>query len=187
MGAWDELDTELTVVNDVSALDDIVKECNGEFADIFQEVIQDAETLKTAIDEGSQLGLEITANRLMSRESRYATDSSHRAENSRASGRLASSITVEGGGYQYTVGTTIDEIYPMSVEYGRGEVHPIPPNTRLRFYGQDGYLIYPLMSAEAPPYPFVQPAYDEVVELVEGEGFGVFREVCKNIEDVLGG
>ena len=175
MGAWDELDTELTVVNDVSALDDIVKECNGEFADIFQEVIQDAETLKTAIDEGSQLGLEITANRLMSRESRYATDSSHRAENSRASGKLASSITVEGGGYQYTVGTTIDEIYPMAVEYGREEA--------ARFAS----FFAGLSSAEAPPYPFVQPAYDEVVELVEGEGFGVFREVCKNIEDVLGG
>ena len=187
MGAWDELDTELTVVNDVSALDDIINECNGEFADIFQEVIQDAGNLKEAIDEGSQIGLEITADRLMSRESRYATDSSHRAENSRASGKLASSITVEGGGYQYTVGTTIDEIYPMSVEYGRGEVHPIPPNTRLRFYGQDGYLIYPLMSAEAPPYPFVQPAYDEVVELVEGKGFGVFIEVCGNIEKIFGG
>ena len=187
MGAWEELDTELTVVNDVSALDDIINECNGEFSEIFEDAVKTAEELKKAIDDGSKEGLEITANRLMSRESRYATDSSHRAENSRASGKLASSITVEGGGYHYTVGTTIDEIYPMSVEYGRGEVHPIPPNTRLRFYGQDGYLIYPLMSAEAPPYPFVQPAYDEVVELVEGEGFGVFREVCKNIEDVLGG
>lgn len=187
MGAWEELDTELTVSNDVSALDDIINECNGEFADIFEEVIKDANDLKTAIDEGSQLGLEITADRLMSRESRYATDPSHRAENSRASGRLASSITVEGGGYQYTVGTTIDEIYPMAVEYGREEVHPIPPNTRLRFYGQDGYLIYPLMSAEAPPYPFVQPAYDEVVELIEGKGFGVFREVCGKMEKIFGG
>ena len=51
MGAWDELDTELTVVNDVSALDDIVKECGGEFADIFEEVIKDANDLKTAISD----------------------------------------------------------------------------------------------------------------------------------------
>ncbi len=186
MGAWDELDTELTVSNDVSALDDIVNECSGEFAEIFEDTLQTVEQLKVAIDEGSQDGLEIVANRLMSRESRYATEPSHRAENSRASGKLASSITVEGGGYQYVVGTTIDEIYPMAVEYGRGEVHPIPPNTRLRFYGKEGYLIYPLMTSEAPPYPFVQPAFEEIVDLVEGQGLGVFREVCDRIEDVLG-
>lgn len=188
MGTWEELDTELLVSNDVSALDDLANECGGEFADIFEEVIKDANDLKTAIDEGSKEGILITANRLMSRESRYATDSSHRAENSRASGVLASSIQVEAySEYQYVVGTDLPHFYPLCVEYGRDEVHPIPPNTRLRFYGEGGYLIYPLMSSEAPPYPFVQPAYDEVVELIEGQGFGVFREVCERMDNVLGG
>ncbi len=186
MGAWDELDTELTVVNDVSALDDLCDVCNdSEFGDIFEDVKEIAENLKTAVDEGSKDGLEITAKRLMSREQRYASDKSHRAEDSRASGLLASSIQIEGSDYQYTVGTSISEIYPMSVEYGRSEVHPNPPNTRLRFYGKDGYLIYPLFSSEAPPYPFVQPAYDEIVDLIEGQGFGVFREVCSRMDDVL--
>lgn len=187
MGAWEELDTELTVVNDVSALDDIINECNGEFSEIFEDAVKTAEELKKAIDDGSKEGLEITANRLMSRESRYATDPSHRAENSRASGLLASSIQVEAHSeYQYVVGTSLEHFYPLCVEYGRSEVYPNPPNTRLRFYGQDGYLIYPLMSNAAPPYPFVQPAFEEIVDLIEGQGFGVFREVCDRIEDVLG-
>ena len=42
------------------------------------------------------------------------------------------------------------------------------------------------MSNAAPPYPFVQPAFEEIVDLIEGQGFGVFREVCDRIEDVLG-
>ena len=186
MGTFEELDTELLVSNDVSALDDIISECSGEFADLFQDTIKDANELKKAIDEGSKEGLLITANRLMSRESRYATDPSHRAKDSRASGLLASSIQVDAySEYQYVVGTNLQDFYPLCVEYGRDEVHPIPPNKRLRFYGKEGYLIYPLMTAEAPPYPFVQPAYEEIVELIEGQGFGVFREVCDRMDDVL--
>ena len=186
MGSHEELDTELTVSNDVSALDELIDFCNdSEFADLFEPAIEIAEQYKEAIDEGSKEGLLITANRLMSRESRYATDPSHRAQDSNASGLLASSITVDAySEYQYVVGTSIDHIYPLCVEYGRGEVHPIPPNKRLRFYGKGGYLIFPLMSSEAPPYPFVQPAYDEIVDMIEGEGFGVFREVCNRMDNV---
>ncbi len=186
MGTWDELDTELTVDNDVSALDDLIDACSdSEFGDIFADVEKIAEELKTAVDEGSKDGLEITAKRLMSRESRYASDKSHRAENSRASGVLASSIQVEGSDYQYIVGTNLQHFYPLCVEFGRGEVHPIPPKKRLRFYGEGGYLIYPLFSSSAEPYPFVEPAFEEVVNLIEGQGFGVFREVCSRMDDVL--
>ena len=188
MGTWDELDTELLVSNDTSALDDIIEACNSDsdFADIFEPALKIAEGLKPAIDDGSKEGIHIIAERLMNRESRYASDKQHRAKDSQASGLLASSIQVEAySEYQYIVGTNLQHFYPLCVEYGRGEVHPIPPKKRLRFYGKDGYLIYPLFTSEAQPYPFVQPAYDEVVQLIEGQGFGVFREVCKEMDKVF--
>lgn len=188
MGTWDELDTELTVANDVDALDDIIDACNSnsEFAELFEPTLKTATELKTAIDDGSKQGLYITAKRLMSREQRYASDKQHRAEKSRASGLLASSIQIEAHSeYQYVVGTNLNHFYPLCVEYGRGEVTPNPPNKRLRFYGEDGYLIYPLKVAKADAYPFVQPAFDSIVDLIEEDGFGVFREVCKEIEKVL--
>lgn len=186
MGAWDELDTELTVVNDISSLDELIDICNSEpeFADIFEPAIKTAEAYKEAIHDGSAEGLLITAERLGSRESRYATEKKYRAKNSRASGRLASSIQVEGSEFEYVVGTDIDEIYPLCVELGRGEVEPIPPKKRLRFYGKDGYLIYPLKVSSADPYPFVKPAFESVVKMIEKDGFGVFKSVCFKMDKV---
>lgn len=184
MGNWDELDVELLVANDVSALDDLIDVCNADsdFADIFEPAIRMAEGFKEAVDEGSKLGIQITAEKLKDKESRHASNPS---EHPNAQGLLASSIQIEAySEYQYIVGTSITHFYPLCVEFGRGEVHPIPPNTRLRFYGKDGYLIYPLMSKEAPARPFVQPAFDETISLIENSGFGVFREVCKEMDKV---
>ena len=184
MGNWDELDTELSVSNDTSSLDDLIEICNSDsdFADLFEPAIRMAEGYKEAIDEGSKMGIHITAERLKDKESRHA---SNPEEHPNAQGILASSIQIEAQSeYQYLVGTSITHFYPLCVEFGRGEVHPIPPTTRLRFYGKDGYLVYPLMSKEAPARPFVEPAFDETISLIEGSGFGVFREVCKEMDKV---
>ena len=73
MGTWEQLDTELSVTNDTSALDELIEFCNSDsdFADLFEPAVRMAEGYKEAIEEGSKTGIHITAERLMSRESRY--------------------------------------------------------------------------------------------------------------------
>lgn len=155
MGAWDELDTIIETEVDVSNLDAIM-DIDDEYG-IFDDIKEYADELKTAIYEGSENGTAYLSNFDRSQQNRYIRENCDNP-----SGMLASSIyDEEDAPLKHTIGTILNHIYPMSVEYGRKEVHPIPPKKRLRFYGEGGYLIYPLMSKEAKPRPFVAPAYED--------------------------
>lgn len=164
MGAWDELDTLITVDAETDDLDDI-QNLDDPYG-IFEDVIEYAGNLKEAVQTGCYKG----ADDLATRDRSFQEQALQKCKN--PSGILASSINVEdnssGGDHsEFLIGTDIQHIYPLSIEFGRGEVHPIPPKTRLRFYGEGGYLIYPLMAGKADPVPFVAPAYEKTVDISE--------------------
>lgn len=186
MGSWDELDIEVSARNDVSELDTLIAECNSDsdFAGIFDDVIKTAEECKTAIDEGTKVGLEIIADRVESREMRKLTTTK---DHPYSQGLLASSITTLAyDEYTYVIGTTISHFYPLTVEYGRDEVYPVSAKA-LAFYSLTGELVFTKKSKGHDGYPFVQPTYDEVVDLIETKGFGVFGEVGERLDDIFKG
>lgn len=174
MGAWDELDTLVTATNDTSALDELINVCNSDsdFADIFEPAIRQAEAWKTAIEDGTKQGLEITAEKMVSMEQTEILDT---GKHPYSQGILGTSIRKEGFGDGYLIGTTINHIYPMSVEYG-ADIFPVRAKM-LRFQTIEGDIVF-APYVHQPPKPFVQPAFERLVNLIEGEGYGVFRTVC---------
>lgn len=187
MGAWDELDTLVTAVNDTSALDDLINVCeDSDFGDIFQPAIEQAEAFKTAIEEGTEQGLLITANKMVSMEQTEILDT---GKHPYSQGVLGTSIEAEEKGDGYLIGTTINHIYPMSVEYG-ADIYPTTASV-LRVHesqvidwdgepDEEGY--YYFKEAHIKPKPFVEPAFERLVDLIEGQGFGVFRSVCDKMD-----
>ena len=181
MGTWDELDIELTVENDLTGLDDLITECMGsEFDDVFEPAIEIAEDLKDAIDEGSQLGLEIISEMTKDTES---NEISNPSKHPYAQGILASSIQIEGSEYQYTIGTDLNHIYPMSVELG-ADIYPVN-KSKLKFQLLNGEIIY-ADEVHIPPNPFVEPTFERSKRLIDN-GVGVFSEVCKAMDNVMKG
>ena len=192
MGAWDELDTLVTAVNDTSALDDLINVCeDSDFADIFQPAIDTAEALKDAIEEGTEQGLLITANKMVSMEQTEILDT---GKHPYSQGVLGTSIEAEEQGDGYLIGTTINHIYPMSIEYG-ADIYPVTASV-LRVHesqvidwdgepDEEGYYYFKEAHIEAKP--FVEPAFERLVDLIEGQGFGVFRSVCNKMDNVMKG
>ena len=190
MGAWDELDTLVTAVNDTSALDDLINVCNdSDFGDIFEPAIEQAEAFKTAIEEGTEQGLEVTANKMISMEQ---TEILNTSKHPYSQGVLGTSIEATEQGDGWLIGTTINHIYPMSVEYG-ADIYPVTASV-LRVhesqligdYGKpdaEGFFYW--KEVHIKPRPYVQPAFERLVDLIEGEGFGVFRSVCNKMDNAI--
>ena len=162
MGAWEELDTEISVIVDNSELDNMVESLNDEDG-VFEPLYDIVENLKSGIEEGSKKGVEDLARRNKSFQEQYITK---RCKHQ--TGRLQSSIQEEEieGGFGYIVGTIIDEVYPMAVEYGRGPVYPINAKA-LAFYADSGELVFRKSVGPADPRPFVAPAYVDTTSIAE--------------------
>jgi len=152
MGAWNELDTEITVDVDTSELEKLLDMPNE--SGVFDPLLQSVEKLIKNVHDGSKEAVEDIANRNRSFQEQainlYCTN---------PSGMLASSIEKQqiNGGYGFIVGTTINHIYPMAVEYGRKEVYPIKAKT-LAFYYK-GELIFRKKVGRSKPRLFVARAY----------------------------
>lgn len=160
MGAWDELNTEISVENDFTDLDNLLS-LDDELG-IFEPVHKIVDDLKSAIDEGSQRGVFELAKRNISFQEKWINQNCKNP-----SGILATSIDYEEeGDYSFITGTRINDIYPMSVEYGRSEVYPITAKA-LAFYADSGELLFRKWVRKAEPRPFVAPAYDDTVEITE--------------------
>ena len=160
MGAWDELDTEITVDVDTSDLDDL------QYLDdpygIFDDVQNYALDLSEAVHDGSKRGVEEIAVRNRSFQQQIIAEVCDNP-----SGMLMSSIQEEeeNDGYTFIVGTIINHIYPMSVEYGRSEVYPIRAKA-LAFY-LNGELVFRKSVGKADPRPFVAPAYEKTTSIAD--------------------
>lgn len=157
MGAWDELDIEISVHLDTTELDDVINFIESEHPDGALDGHKEvAIQLKHGWEEGSKRAVEDIANRNRSFQDQVIWDVCDNP-----SGMLASSIDVEAiDEYTYLVGTRINHIYPMALEFGRGPIEPINAKA-LAFYSDTGELIFRKRVGEAKPRPFVAPAYED--------------------------
>lgn len=181
MGAWDELDVFIDSDVDISGLDEIIEVCSedSDFAEIFEPAISQAEDWKNAIEEGNEQGLDITANKIISAEQTEILDTS---KHPYSQGILGTSIISEEQGTGRLIGTVINHIYPMSVEYG-ADIYPVNVS-KLKFQTRDGNIVF-ASEVHQEPKPFVQPAFDRVVNLIESQGYGVFRSICDKMTQAI--
>ena len=161
MGAWEELDTEISVEVDTSNIDYAISLCDEYFLEDVETMLND---IKKGIEEGSSEGVADLATRNRSFQQQLITDTSVHPY---ASGMLGSSITEEQQDeYTWLIGTRINHIYPMAVEYGRDSVEPVHAKV-LFFYSLSGEPVWTMHSGPAEPRPFVAPAYDKTDAIAE--------------------
>lgn len=160
MGAWNELDTEISVELDLTGLDNLITKYAGD--EIFDNVSEYAKVLKKGWETGAKRAVIELSNRNKSFQELYINQ---KCKN--PSGMLASSIQlIKKNPFTYIVGTNINHIYPMAVEYGRKEVYPIRAKA-LAFYNEDGELIFTKKAGKAKARPFVAPAYQTTDRIAE--------------------
>lgn len=167
MGAWDELDTEISVDNDLTDLDMLLS-LDDDYG-VFEPLHEIVEDLKSSIEEGTQRGVYELSVKNISFQEKWINQNCKNP-----SGILATSIIgdEEDDGYTIITGTIINHIYPMSVEYG-ADIYPVTASV-LRFPAPDDWdgdvdedgFVY-LKEAHPPAHPFVAPAYDDTVEIAE--------------------
>lgn len=161
MGAWDELDTEVSVELDITDIDVAIDLCDEYFLD---DVRTELENIKKGVEDGSKEGVADIAVRNRSFQQQEITDLS---KHPYASGMLGSSITEEEQDeYTWLIGTRINHIYPMAVEYGRDAVEPVNKSV-LFFYALSGEPVFTKHVGPAEPRPFVEPAYEKTADLAE--------------------
>lgn len=161
MGAWDELDTEISAELDLTGLDVLEEVLNDDEYGIFEPALDYIDKLRNGIDEGTKRGVGEIAGRNRSFQEQIIYEVCDNP-----SGMLASSINDEQQSeYSYLVGTIINHIYPMCVEYGRGEVYPVRAKA-LAFY-LDGELVFRKSVGKAEPRPFVAPAYEKTNDIAK--------------------
>lgn len=158
MGAWDELDTEISVDVDTSDLEKIL-----DLDDIFEPVKETTEKLIQNLHDGSKEAVKDIARRNKSFQEQIIAE---KCKN--PSGMLQSSIQEQqiNDGYGYIVGTIINHIYPMALEFGRKPLVPVRAKA-LAFYADSGELIFRKRVGEAKPRPFVAPAYEKTDAIAE--------------------
>ena len=159
MGAWEELDTEITVDNDFTLLDNLLS--IDDPYDIFEPLKKEVSDLRNNIDKGSRKAVSDLAKRNVSFQEKWINKNCKNP-----SGMLASSIDIEGGDYSYITGTRFNHVYPMSIEYGHREIYPIRAKA-LAFYDESGELIFRKKVRATKPRPFVAPAYDDTEKIAE--------------------
>lgn len=190
MGAWSELDIFIDAENNLDGLEELIEVCtsDSDFADIFAPAVEQAEAWKTAIEEGTEQGIDVTAGKIVSLEQTEILDV---GKHPYAEGKLGSSISITEEGTGRLIGTYISHIYPMSVEYG-ADIFPVTAKA-LRFQpnldvwdgevDEEGFVYLPY--AHISPKPYVQPAFDEITSLIESDGYGVFRSVCDKMTQAI--
>ena len=159
MGAWSELDTEIEADLDLSDLDDLINISDS--LGIYEPLKEEARTLKSQIQNGAKRGVDEIAKRNISFQEKWINKNCKNP-----SGMLASSIGMTGSNYSITTGTIINDVYPMSIEYGHREIYPVHAKA-LAFYADSGELIFRKKVSATEPRPFVAPAYDDTDKISE--------------------
>ena len=155
MGAWEELDVKVEIEFDTNDIDNAIEICDEYFT---EDVKEQLETLKNVYDTAGKKASKDIATRVRSFQQQFITDLD---EHPYASGMLGSSITEEQeDDTTWIIGTRINHIYPMAVEYGRKEIVPINAKV-LFFYALSGEPVFTTRVGPAEPRPYVQPAYEK--------------------------
>ena len=158
MGAWEELDTEISAELDLTELDNLLN-MNDEYG-IFEPIQKVVGDIKTRFTEGTKKAVSELAKKNKSFQEKWINKNCKNP-----SGMLASSIDIEGNDFSLIVGTRINHIYPMSIEYGHTDIYPIKAMA-LAFYWE-GELIFRKHVNPTDPRPFVAPAYDDTEYIAE--------------------
>lgn len=153
MGVWDELNTNVDVILDISQLDSLIETLNND--PVLSPAVSIAEQFKKGIENGAKKGaLKIAKTNKSLQELAIATNASM------FTNKLLNSIDIEQkDDYSYIVGTNITHFYPLCVEKGRKEVRPVFKKV-LHYFTLSGVEIFSKYSRPAQPRPFVKPAYD---------------------------
>lgn len=161
MGAWKELDTEISIDVDTSDLEQILN-LHDEFG-IFEPIQETVTKLIKNVHDGSKEAVEDIARRDKSFQEQIIAE---KCKN--PSGLLQSSIHAQkiNDGYGFIVGTVIKHIYPMALEFGRKPLVPVKAKA-LAFYADSGELLFRKSVGEAKPRPFVAPAYEKTSNIAE--------------------
>ena len=161
MGAWDELDTEISVEVETDDIDNALDLCDEYFLEDISKYLED---IKEGVEKGSSKAVSDLATRNRSFQQQLITDL---GEHPYASGMLGSSIVEEEQDeYTWLIGTRINHIYPMAVEYGRDAVEPVNKKV-LFFYALSGEPVFTMKSGPAEPRPFVEPAFEKTESIAE--------------------
>ena len=193
MGAWSQLDTLIEITFDEKDIDEAITIYGQDEA--FSEVTDYLRKLRKAFLTASEQSAEDLSKRLVSFQQQIISEVCDNP-----SGMLSTSIEAKKETkYRYLVGTTINHIYPLALEYGRGEVRPIRAKA-LAFYAPDEGvmtfskgvsgltfgkaehgLIFRMRSKPAKPRPFVAPAYNKVKAISKGV---VIRKIGENMKRI---
>ena len=156
MGAWPELDTDIEADLDLTELDELISNDDP----VFEPLKTIAGDIKKAIENGTKRGVLELAKRNVSWQEEFINTNCDNP-----SGMLASSITYTGSEYSYTTGTRINDIYPMSIEYGHKEIVPVRAKALAFYY--EGELIFRKRVRKTDPRPFVAPAYERTDKVAD--------------------
>lgn len=161
MGAWNELDTEISVDVDTSDLEKILT-FDDEYG-IFEPIKETVEKLIKNVHNGSKEAVADISRRNKSFQEQIIAETCKNP-----SGLLQSSIHNQkiNNGYGFIVGTVIRHIYPLCVEFGRGPVYPVRAKA-LAFYADSGELLFRKSVGPAKPRPFVAPAYEKTIVIAD--------------------
>lgn len=172
MGTWEELDIEFNVNLDLSVIDDGINRAES-LDDCFSPVVEILNQFKSDIEEGVKNGSQEIAERTKSIQEEIIS-----ANGSVASGQLLGSIEIEqNSDYNYTIGTTIEDFYPLVVEKGRGAV--VPVNAKYLHFYVDGSEVFTKYSSPSEPRPFVEPTFMRI----ENEAIDIIRGNLSNVTD----
>ncbi len=172
MGAWEQLDTRISIELELDELESAISSCNGDYLDDVMEYLIE---VKENIEKGSQEAVHLLAVSNRSFQQQLLSDLSLHPY---ASGTLSSSIVEEQEDeYSWLIGTTITHFYPLTVEFGRGEIRPVNAKA-LVFYSLSGELVFTKYVRPSEPKPFVAPAYENSLKEAE-------TVVIECIENVL--
>ena len=161
MGAWEELDTEISAELEFTDLDNLLS-MNDEYG-IFEPIQKVVEDIKARFTEGTKRAVSELAKKNKSFQEKWINKNCKNP-----SGMLASSIDIEGDDFSFIVGTRINDVYPMSVEFGHRDIYPVRAKA-LAFYDDSGELIFRKHVSDTfdNPRPFVAPAYDDTEYIAE--------------------
>ena len=159
MGAWSELDTTIKAELDFKDLDELINLPDD--IGIYAPLKEAAKQMKKQFQDGAKRGVDEIAKRNISFQEKWINKNCKNP-----SGMLASSIGMTGSDYSITTGTIINDVYPMSIEYGHREIYPVHAKA-LAFYADSGELIFRKKVSATEPRPFVAPAYDDTDKISE--------------------
>jgi len=165
----EDLQVELDLVIEFDELDKSIELASDS---IFTDFVADGLLeLRNELEEASESAMQQVAEATRSLQQQYiAMHGNYRT------GRLLESITVEGGGNSYSVGTNIDHFYPTVIEKGRRDVYPID-HPYLQWVNLDGSWVRTKHSSAVAPSPFVEPT----IQIINQRIPVTFKEELKNV------